>query len=240
MIKISYWGKRNPKTTRFIIAICHIVLMTISVWIGLNMFVLEYEVPGWLIPVVVSLFALLYLSYPQKRDDFLSYWISYRRRKAVELGLVVFQSVVLALGIHQILTNDYTNSSPESVEVLTMAIYNPVFPKSQMDTFSMDQYLIKKIKSIQLAVKQELKSKKWFQITNVDERSDNSKKGWLIFLTVFLIIIATGGIAMLSCSLSCSGNEGLAIVVLLGGMTGIIWGSISAFRSIHRKYKKVT
>lgn len=57
----------------------------------------------------------------------------------------------------------------------------------------------------------------------------------LIILAVLAAIGLLMAVAMLACSLACSGAEAAAILVAILGTAGVIWGTVAIIRSASRK-----
>jgi threonine/homoserine/homoserine lactone efflux protein len=60
-------------------------------------------------------------------------------------------------------------------------------------------------------------------------------------LAIMLTIIAALGLAVLlsglACSISCNGSGTLAIVILIVGTAGIVWGAVALIKSFSKKDK---
>lgn len=60
-------------------------------------------------------------------------------------------------------------------------------------------------------------------------------KGLLIFLTIVGALALLYLLAALSCSIACSGADGLAILVFVAGLGLIVWLSVVVIKRILRK-----
>jgi hypothetical protein len=78
------------------------------------------------------------------------------------------------------------------------------------------------------------------QINGIKKSNDISKDGKavLIFLSVLVALGLLFLVAALSCDLSCSGSDGLALLVGVGGTALIIFLLVLAIRAINGKMKK--
>ena len=57
----------------------------------------------------------------------------------------------------------------------------------------------------------------------------------LIILTILLALLLLYGVAALSCSIACSGADGLAVLVFLLGLGLIVWLTVALIKKISRR-----
>ena len=234
MKKLSYWSKRNPVTARIIIVISHVMLIIIGISFGIYSYLEEFHISMGFINLMVSAFFIAFLLYPIRGHKEGMYKYSYTRRVRHDFMLVMSSTCVLVAGVNNFAFQPL-QSLPNQVPVqlmITTGIIEEVAPIKRGFVKS----AFNQIKEYRTELKQQLKSMKAERRMN--EGNKSGAKAVLILLTLVFAVGLFIGVASLSCNLSCSGHEGLATVVLLGGTIGILAGTIFAFTRILRMGKK--
>lgn len=239
MFKLSVWSKKNPRTAIFIIAVCHLILLALSIIAGFGLAAQGYSFAAWITPVIVTIFGVVYFTYPDVSVNYFFHPAVYYRQKAADFLLVILQNTVVILGVAGIASLNPVASTNE-IPVADAAVILEKSPQSSNSIASWDE----KVSRWAMAQKQSLI--KAFQnaviytrsiTASFDEDKNKEKYRALMILTIFLIVLLSSGIAVLSCAISCSGKEGLAMIILFGGALGLGLGSAAVIRSIKRKYK---
>ena len=238
MKKLSKWAKANPKSARIIIVCAHLFGGINACLLGLLLFVFDWEVSSWALVIMANLFFLAYLFYPKKNQKGILFKSAYTRRKTHDFSLVICAAVVLAFGGNQFLASDDFNDNPTAeatAEFMTYRTYS-----EGLTSKSGKQNLTNRarLKTMRKQIKQEFRTLKKEFKKQKEQGDQTGLKILLIVLTVAVILFLGYVIAGLSCSLSCSGQGGLATVVLLLGWAGLVWLGIFTIKTILRKLGK--
>ncbi len=219
--KISYWAAENPWQARSLIAGIHIATGLSALSLGHHLYGQEVFISETVSYAALSVFTTSCLAYPSKNPSF-TFTNSYFAQKAHDISLFTSGAVMmLCAGNHYHITQQPVSDS----EVL--------FSLSTTNTPEKNIYLVKNEKDLN-AEKHSFKQ----------EAKKELSRGAKITLTILLAITfaaAVFGLAALSCSIACSGNEGLAALVGIGGGIGLAALFILGIRGIYgnkRKSKK--
>ena len=113
-------------------------------------------------------------------------------------------------------------------------VYKPKVENHTTNRKQLKSEFKQKFKKVRKQIKQELRNLKKDLKKKKDKMSMRLVKLLLFLLTVGIAIFLGFLIFALSCNIACSGEEGLAWVVLLLGWTGIIWLGIIVLKKIFR------
>ncbi|MBX2970112.1 MAG: hypothetical protein KF803_12140 [Cyclobacteriaceae bacterium] len=220
--KISYWAAENPWKARGLIAGTHVITGLSALTLGHHLYDQQVFVSDTVSYAALSVFTTSYLLYPFKNSAF-SFTHSYFAQKANDIALFTSGAVMmLYAGNHYHLTQQPVVNS----EV--------VYSFTSTNASEKSLHLVKN--------KKELRKEKRELQQEVKKELSGGAKAALTLLVLMTFVVAIYGLAALSCSIACSGNEGLAAVVGIGGGIGLIALLVLAFRGIYgdkRKSKKV-
>lgn len=233
LYKISKWGKANPWKARIIITLSHLLLFPMAFLTGtlLRDTGLIFD-RYWLTGAVVCC-AVLFLFYPRKRHTsrdgrHAAYW----RQKRFDFGVLAAGW----LGLMLIANRDFQDvASVPSVFAVTGASVELSPPQDAM------MYGAKEIasanaheKPLVLQSKKEKRKAMREQIREVrkDGELSSTAKAILVLLIIGLSAALWFGMASLSCTLSCNGQEGAALLVMLLGTVGAICLLIFGIRGV--------
>lgn len=230
MKKLSHWAKCNPVKARIGIALSYLVLFFLSISLGLLLFFEDLYVSPQGFYLASGLFFLCYLLYPIKGLQWGVFQYSYWRQKRMDFLLVFLAFTALSIRFNTFIwsSDAMTHSSPRAV--FTTIYANPEAAQTHAPTS-----FTKQLKSTLKELKAEAK------VLKQQYKADPSNTGVKILLILALtlgIVLLLYLIAVWSCSLSCSGQEGAAALVVIGGLALIIWLSIIAVRGILHLGKK--
>ncbi len=233
MKQLSYWGKQNPWPARIIIGIGHLILLVSAVYIGLLSASYDWMIKPWQIMSLAVLLILSMIGYPVKGIRKGIFKHTYRRQKFMD-GSLVMCSFLLIAGT----SNRYANlpaSFPQEMEPLSeFMVHKP----SSMETkkFPTAKDFNRALKKMRKQARKSLRMERKRMQANHNGQSEAGK----ILLTIIVVVgfvILWGLILSLSCNLSCSGNEGMAWLVFIGGTAGLVLLSILALKAIwQRRY----
>lgn len=228
MKNLSYWGKQHPVQARMIITLCHVLLVINAFTLGLLSYFNDIAVAWWVPLALGNLFFLAYFFYPSKCVRAGLFRHSYQKQKALDFILVSSYALLISIGLNQwaFAPNQTTFSSSPNAVLMAQKLK----PETQEELSRKDKKLnlraaIQSIKTNLKTIKEELKA-----------ADSKGGKGWLIALTIVLALALGYVVTGLSCSIACSGQEGLAWAALIVGWAGIIWLSIIVIKKIARKH----
>jgi len=243
MKKLSIWANNNPKRARIIIAIAHVLTVINAVCLGMLLFYNDWGTSKWLLTLAVHVFCLSYFIYPKKngKNNLLKY--SYFRQKTLDFTLVISYALVIALGVNNFLTpNDSDVNLPREAKVETtqnadaLLVVHRTVPKEKTSLKSLKRAFKKKIKKSRRDIKREFRTLKRTLKKNKDNSTSNKVAKVLLSLLVVFLGISLGYlVAGYACGLSCSGHEGLAWVVLIGGWSILLWLMFKSLNEIWRE-----
>lgn len=224
MKNISRWGKRNPWKTRLIIVFVQLVLAAYAALLGVWLYAGGWNLPGYLLSLGVILFMIATFFYPYRKARFWFFRHTYRRQKTMDLLLIVASFLMVTTFSHQ-----YTHS------ILSEApAYRAEFMVNKTPSRSLKSErrgLREHLKVQRQTLKAEVKA----LVKDMKAQQSDAGKVSLIFLTIIVALVLLYGLVALSCSIACSGADGLAILVFVAGLGLIVWGSVVVIKRILRR-----
>ncbi|GEM_PF-1792126 len=243
MKNLSKWGQRNPIKSRMIIALSHLIIVPNACLLGIMTYLFDYEISHWALVILTNTFFVLYVLYPQKhqRMRFLTY--SYLKQKTIDFSLVLTYSFIITAGVnHLSFTMDtYDNYQEVSQAANVHLIAFKTKPNTELDK-RQGQEIKPSFKNLRKQLKRNIKSK-LKELKQEFKKQDNKAgvviaKIFLILLTLLLVAGLGYLVAVLACSIMCSGAEGLGWGVLFLGWGGTIWLGTIMIINILRKVGK--
>ncbi len=222
MKKLSKWAQRHPIAARLIIAISRLLIIANGLLAGLLLFFNDWEHASYTLCLLIISFSLLFIFYPKRRHKSGPFKYSYRSQKTHDFGLVIFSFLMLSVGTNNWLAKNISNTT-SATPIATFIVHKQKKPSKRQ--------FKKQLRKELRALKKVFKKRK-------------NKKGTVlmrVLLTLLLIGLAVGlglSIAVFSCNLSCSGQDGLAVLVAIVGFGGIIILSVLAIRNLWSKKPK--
>jgi len=238
--KLSFWAKSHKRTTRLLIIAAFLLLNITGMIIGLlltDLNILFHPVTFYIF--VILFFAALGL-YPDKatKGTLFSNRAFYIRQKTCDLVLAgsAFLMIVCISNSKMIFETNYTpvNAATRTTSAIikdsTLRPYKSVaaFSASMKD----ENGKLLKWKERKKLLKEQLKG-----IKSAQDMSNGGKAA----LIVLCSLVALGLLMLVlawSCDLSCSGSDGAAILVGVGGTVAIVFLLILATRLIYGRKKK--
>jgi hypothetical protein len=223
MKKISYWAKKHIWQCRLLIILIYILLNVIGIFTGKLLNKVNVVIPELYFIACIIFTIALWILYPDRQNAKPGVASSalYVRRKLFDfsLGAVTFLMIIYAGNNWRHLFGESESVQASNIIHLSKdsAIYNNPLIKNFIA-------VIKSMNVNKLGQREKLKLIK-DQIKTIKHDKDTSK-GEKTVLIILSVIIALGlliGLAALSCSISCSGSEALALIVGLGGTFLIIF-----------------
>lgn len=234
MKQLSRWGSKNPKLSRAIITISYWLVFFNAVGLGILLFLFDWNISNWLIPIFGSLFFIAFIFYPKKNSPKNRYISSYTRRKIHDFSLIMSYAVVVTLGVGSFLMQGDVsyNSAPQPRAEFMMFQPNLEKPTTHQNSFF--SKVKRKTKSLKKQTRQQFRAfKKAFK------RKNNGKvragQVALIMITILGALFLGLVVGVLACGISCSGSGGLALATLILGWGGIIALSVIVIKAILRR-----
>jgi hypothetical protein len=206
----SHWAKQKPVPARWAVTGIHVASWLGALGLGQYLWQQGVWMDDSLQPYVLVGTSLAAASYPMRKNAF----GGYVRRKMHDLALFIGGVALLLMA-----GNHYTpmpvGDRMEGEVVVAMETtlgITPLLAKNKID----------KVKPAKTEPK----------------KYSAGTQAALIFLTILAFLGLTYLLLGLSCSLACSGNEGLAYIVFFGGMIGLVALLVTVIRSITGKSRK--
>jgi hypothetical protein len=221
--KISYWAKKHIWQSRLIIILIYILLNVLGILTGKLLSELHVTIPQLYFIACLVFTTALWIWYPGKgnvKPGVASHYL-YIRRKLFDfsLGAVTFLMIIYA-------ANNWEHLFIKSDPVLASNIvHHPKDSAIKNNPLIKNFIAIIKSKDVdKLSQREKLKLiKDQIKTIKHDKETSKGEKTLLIILSVIIALGLLFGLAAISCSLSCSGSEALAIIVGLGGTVLIIF-----------------
>ena len=229
MKNISHWAKKNPWKSRGILVILHLAILFNTIYLARLLFEQDYSPsPLWRIPLLIVIILSIAL-YPfpslQKKTN----KNHYLQQKFFDFLLTAASTVFFVIHLLAIAQQPVVPAvNAGTFTARTIALHEPTKDR-QAGIF----------KELRTQIRDSFRESRQLYRSAKQEGTVNLVGSIaLIILIITVAFILSVLVAALSCNLSCSGNESLAIVVLLGGWAWILVLSIFAIRAILRKYNK--
>ena len=238
MKHISFWASRHIWLTRLLIFLIYILLNAIGWITGDLLNVMGIELNHAFILVCITLTIVGLFIYPTHNKKISSPKL-FRIHKTADIMLASATFLFIVFAGNR-LNNTLPGNSANGASMVT------ALPKT------LNSFTDPTPKSFSKISKPELKKKKhsfreWRknmkaalkEIRQAYRQDDNSKRITLVVVSIIVGVILILLLAALSCSLACSGAEALAFILLIFGVTGIVFGLVRIIKNINKKYKKV-
>lgn len=233
MKAISFWAKYNPWKARTIIVLLHIILTAIACWIGIEVFSFGITFPAFLLYFFVMAFISAAAFYPSVKKK------NYLRQKACDFTLAAstFCMIVSLSNNRTVSTTIFNTTHASSHTPVTAGKEKPTAQEILASLKDRDKSTLTKTEK--RILKKEFKDQ--IKIYAKAKLTGNKKAAGDAGLIILAIVAALGLLsllAVLSCSVSCNGSEGAAIVIAVLGSAAIILGLILVIKRINRGPKE--
>ena len=240
MKKISVWARINRGSARILLVLLNLALVLLGIQTGSLLSKINFQFGSGAFYGVMLVFIFVLFAYPH-RDGFRSLQSKnkvYRVQKSADFILAFFSFLMISF----LSWNAYV--TPESG--LSLPFVNPISASNVAKPTAeeiLQSLQHRSGKDLSRSEKKVLKHEFIKQVKGyvLEKAKGNDKIALKIFLVICTLVAALGIgylVAGLACSLSCSGMDGLAVLVALFGLAGIIFGSIKLMRAISRIHKK--
>jgi hypothetical protein len=243
MKKISVWARKNRSSARILLVLLNLALALLGIQMARLLIAIHVHLSLWAFLTVLLTFISVLFLYPKRG----SYWLMqsknriYRFQKSCDF-ILAFCSFLMICFFSVKISN--TNKNKLFSPILnTLSASSGAKPTADEILQSL-QYRSRK--NLTRSEKKILKHEFFKQAKSyaIEKAQGHDMIALKIFLIICTLVAAVGVgylVAAIACSLSCSGMDGLAILVALLGLGGIIYGSIKLIRAIsHISGKKQT
>ena len=236
MKRISIWAKLHVLPARILIIVGHIILTGIAIYWGVLSYNAGFHLnEGWLY-FLILIYCSLYFVYPvKKKKAFLKNTYAVRHGLHAIMALCSFS---LVLSFTNVKLQPSLNGS--AAAAISINIEPKKGYKNPEAERLINSYKKGDLKKFNRSERKILKNELGYQLQRFKEskktgnKSDGSDAG-LIILTILVALAALGGVAILSCSIGCNGNDGLATIVLIFGTAAVIFGVIMIIKGQSKK-----
>lgn len=231
MKQISVWAKNHVYQARAYIILIKISLFFMAISIGKTIAEIGIVLPHWFFTFSAVIFLIIIVFYPNRLKGQRAKWYIYSVRKSCGF-ILCFVSFILILSLAN--TNSFfynrasadvnattiSNGPPTAAEIIASLQY-----RDKSTLTRQEKRILKKEFGKQIIVYAKAKL------------SGDKATAGKVFLVILTIIGAVGLsllLASLACSVACGGADGLAILIMVVGLTGIIWGMIALIKRIKK------
>ena len=240
MKKISIWAKAHKGPARTIIVLLHFALILLGIETGRLLVKSNFHINPLAFWMVLLVYILAFFVYPQRGGS----WSSKSRNKIY----IIQKSCDFVLVFCGFLLISFLSSYLYTADAfrISLSIVNPVYSSNGAKPTAAEilqslQYRSRKdlSRSEKKVLKHEfIKQVKVYVSEKAQGHDQIALKAFLIICTLAAAVGIGYLVAGLACALSCSGAEGLALLVAIAGLAGIIFGSVKLIRAISRIKKK--
>ncbi len=232
MKNLSSWAKAHQSQARWLIAGAHIILFLLACLLGFMLWLDDFQYSPLIHDISTTLFLLGVIGYPIKGAVHVLWRYNYWRHKALDFAVV--------------LTGFLSLSSLAHLKLEQMALYSSagyaikIVEKTPVEGKSILTDLKEKTSWRTLKKNVRMLKKELREVRKLSEiKGEDTILRLLGTILVLLLAIGLGYlIAVWACNLSCSGQEGAANVVLIGGGALLIFLTVLGIRAIWRRKKK--
>ena len=235
MIKLSYWARKNPWTGRISIVLIHVLLCWCGYLLGKNLLALGLQLSSYLLWSALLLYTFGVLFYPaaKKNLDIQEFLTFFARRKKFDWMLAFSTFLVVS----------FVGNSPGSPFIFSQYLNGATINNTSIGPVPKNAEIKSPFKLTTTRAERKAMFKEFKKVLKESLRKEkgsnnNATRITLVVLTiiggVFLALLAAG----IACSLSCNGNETLAVFVAVFGITGAVFLTLAVVKAIIKKYPR--
>lgn len=240
MKKLSFWAKANPKTARLIIIFSWIAINIIGITLGKKLSDIDIYTGSNFIIISVIIYLIARIAYPTKKNNktFVNRSNYYVWQKSCDIILSFSTFMMLIYIGNQLIGKNTTENTKFNFTTANGAIPRDSL-KNSSDYHKKITALSSTIENKNLTWKEKRKElRKELKAVGKKNGKIDAEAAGLIFLLVLLGAALLLVVAFFACGISCSGDEGGAMMLLIFGGTGVIVGIGLLIRNVLRKRKK--
>jgi hypothetical protein len=212
MKSISFWAKKNFKTARVLITIIQIVLLIGGIYIGTTLEQIGIKLPVLFCIISSCILLIAAAVYPSKAR--LKNRYAFQKIGDISIGATVFCCICF-----------FSNDSKRIASINTSTTIYGSFATSSSNGNESPVATTTSKKALKKQLTATIKQLRKY-------KSDNAGKVLGVILVLALSCALIVFLAALSCSLSCSGSDSAAIILLFGGLAAVILLAAMAIRKI--------
>lgn len=231
MKKISYWASRHIKTARLLLVCIKFLLIALAYYTGMELYKMEVILPSDEINYIALLVLFIVIViYPRRTKTVLSKNRAYIKQKTCDFILPLCSFIIIATTVNNGGAVTYHSSAygsailknPTAQEILASGKTKAMLTRTEKKILKREFY----------------KQLKIYASAKITGNEETSGKAWKIILAIIACVGLVYLLAVLACNLSCSGSDAAAAIVLVLGITGLVFGMIALMKRIHRGPKK--
>lgn len=235
MHSLSIWAKHHLYKARLLLIIGQMLLAIGAFLMGAILSSLPYFSAEAFKFIGLSLFFIGLILYPIKNTKWRLLHYSYLRQKCMD-GLLIFSSLFLFFGMGQQLMKEPTTGLIGATQTQTWRAELVVHSR----TTNISPKASKKITRKQMRLERKQLRRHFKKIIKQNKKElSEGMKALLIIGTLLLASFLLGLVAILSCSLACSGMDVLAVIAAGVGAPLVITLAVLAIRRISGKTTKM-
>ena len=234
MKKISAWAKAHRWPARILVFLLHFVLIAAAVYIGKNLFALSISINPAYYWFAILLYIVAVFVYPRKHGSDSPRWISrYAFQKCCDFTLTLTGLVMICFLVNRP-ANEASSLNP------LRGAYPGHYTEPPPSTYKSSIEKKNSVKSI-LSKRERRAMLKALRTELREVFKAQPGRGGKIALTILVglgAVILLLLVGSLSCELSCSGNEGAAVLVLILGTAAVVALVLFFVKKINAKYRR--
>lgn len=220
MKQLSFWAKNNRYLSWVLIAALHVFLIYLAVYASVVLFLEDIVLPFNIWYASLGIAIAIYFFYPIKNVQKGWFKPTFFKRKGLDFTIVLASFFMILTLFNQLTLVNHQESRIPATEAQAQNVILAPKAEKEVKNNRVKRWLKKRHQKRAERIK-----KHWEKFT------DGQKVG-LIILTLLVGLIAAYGVALLGCSLACSGSEVLGNIVFIGGWAAILIGVIVIIRNI--------
>ncbi len=220
--KTSLWAFNHPRTARILIIFLNSTIAVLAWQTAIDLFAAGIKIPVAVYYAGIGLFLLCFACYPIRRARYRFWKPNYVRQKILDIGLILgYLMIVLTwTNVRAFQAYHHTEGAAQA-EFIVLQSGKIAEEPAEEKVFS------------RKALRKEFKKYVRSQRQNGDKVDVRNLAGKILG---FLALVAV--LAVLSCAIACSGFNGLAAAVLIGGTFLMFVLVFGIFRQTKGKKKK--
>lgn len=231
---ISLWAKNNLGKARILIIVAHLLVGFFSVILGMLFYVNDFVDGDWLVWMMAAFSLVAFAMYPRYESP-KQHSSSYTKRKILDFSFVLCYAFAIAFGL-----NNYLNQGTIQFNVSPQTSFNELSPSVNFVVHKVvERPILKKKNNLFTSFGKFKKIKKQIRrnLMILKEKNDfrtNFIKVLAVLGVIAIILFLGFYVALLVCGISCAGYEAIAVITLILGWGGLIYGSVVGIVDIMR------
>ncbi|MCB0637544.1 MAG: hypothetical protein KDC54_13035 [Lewinella sp.] len=230
MRALTQWSHDHPWPARILITILHFTLALAAICLGVLLYGLDVWLPAGVKYGGIALFLLGTLLYPMRKAGFNVLACNYSNSRRMAGLLLVASFIMICGGMNQRVQRVMAEAPTVEYQALPMVLHEG---QSARELRRAERQERRELRRERQASRRALRSELRAIVKAMREESSNGQKVLLSILTILGALVLVYLLLALSCSIACSGAEGLAYIVFFAGLGLIIWGVVVVLRRIH-------